>query len=107
MIGGGGLQHLSIDNRKEPCVRVFREIFFDFRGLAYLCCNTFPDTSQPIGDIQKQDIWEIYAHNYAWRKILFTYGNKPKPCKTCRDEDFYNPKDNHTRYTILHSIREK
>ncbi|WP_158657029.1 SPASM domain-containing protein [Helicobacter aurati] len=53
-----------------------------------MCCNVYYDKAKPIGDIRTQSLEEIFCANYAWRKILFLYSDKPKPCKTCRDSSF-------------------
>ncbi|STQ85573.1 hypothetical protein LS73_009120 [Helicobacter muridarum] len=91
---GGEIGSLSISNRKEPCVRVFREIFIDYRGFAHLCCNVYYDRGKPIGNVAKQSLEEIFCNNHAWRKALFSYHDKPKPCQTCKDSGFSKPEWN-------------
>ncbi len=101
---GGTIKQLSISNRTNPCVRVFREIFFDFLGYSYLCCNIFPDKNNALGSITNQTIEEIYAKNYLWRKILFSYSDKPKPCSTCNDDSMCSKDDQMQREQILKMI---
>lgn len=108
----GSVDFLSSEKRMTPCVRPIREVAIACDGSVYPCCQFFPaceETKNYIaGKIDKSNsIFEIYAAKFLtqWRKQLFTYGEKIKPCATCKDID-YSPKNTEElRVKILSSTK--
>jgi radical SAM protein with 4Fe4S-binding SPASM domain len=76
--------------RISPCLIVFKNVYIDHDGSVVPCCNIRGDepTHQPyIVDklTPENSIFAAYANSVLaeWRKSLFAYGEKEKPCNTC------------------------
>jgi radical SAM protein with 4Fe4S-binding SPASM domain len=111
---GGLIDFLSSQYRTTPCVRPIREFAIAYDGVVYPCCQFFTDSKvsnkSVIGKIdQNVSIFNIYTSNILtrWRKRLFTYGEKQKPCATCRDQDFSIDNTTEKRKSILEQMRIK
>lgn len=109
---GGAVEFLSSKSRITPCVRPIREIAIAFDGRMYPCCQFYPDCDETknyiAGKIDKSNsIFEIYASKFLtqWRKHLFTYGEKIKPCATCKDIDYSPENTEELRVEILNNIK--
>lgn len=112
---GGAVSDLSIENRTNPCVKVFREFTIDYRGRVFPCCNIFPDDINNekyiFGNLNNESIFDIFSSKIwaKWRKSLFITSPKPSPCNTCND-GYFTPtsKDcDKKRLEILNHIKQK
>jgi len=99
--------------RTLPCARPLRELTISYNGNVFPCCQFFPDSIENqqylIDNLSSKSIFETYtSHTLAkWRKNLFTFGDKKKPCDSCRDEDFSKQDSLDIRESILNRLTTK
>ncbi len=108
---GGAVESLSSESRVTPCVRPLREFTIAYDGSVYPCCQFYPDCEESqkykVGQIDKNTgIFNIYSSKILtrWRKDLFVFGEKQKPCATCKDVD-YSKNNNELRKNIIESSK--
>lgn len=108
----GSVDFLSSEKRTAPCVRPIREVAIACDGSVYPCCQFFPaceETKNYIaGKLDKSNsIFEVYAAKFLthWRKHLFAYGEKNKPCATCKDADYSQENTKELRNEVLNNIK--
>lgn len=108
---GGVLDNLSIKNRTQSCVKIFREFSIDHQGRVFPCCNIFPDdpknTKHIFGNLRNENIFDIFSSQIwvKWRESLFTTSLKKPPCSTCSDMLFENDNLNDKKIQILNQIK--
>jgi radical SAM protein with 4Fe4S-binding SPASM domain len=86
-------ESLNVNNeysRNSPCVIPFTEMQIEWDGTILPCCNIHSDVpehqSYVLGKFtENTNIFSIYTNQsfVKWRKTLFDFGPKEKPCKTC------------------------
>jgi radical SAM protein with 4Fe4S-binding SPASM domain len=76
--------------RVSPCLVVFQNIYIDYNGSVVPCCHIRSDEPTHRAYIvdtltTENSIFEAYANSplVEWRKSLFSFGEKEKPCNTC------------------------
>lgn len=77
--------------RESPCLVPFHDIYIDYNGKIVPCCNIRSDIDAHIpylfGDlsIKNQNVFTIFCSEAGvqWRKQLFGYWKKKKPCDYC------------------------
>ena len=109
----GTLEYLKQDKvRENPCMRVFRELTLSHQGKAFPCCQFFPDAPDNqkhiLGDLRFDTIWEIYLNklSVSWRRGLFSFSPKMKPCDSCRDLDNATLSSEERRRSLLSSLTQ-
>ena len=99
--------------RSTPCVRPMREFTISSNGDVYPCCQFYPEATATrphiIGNVTDSSIFEIYASDSLakWRRMLFPYGEKEPPCRTCRDTDYSEESTKELRKKILARVLGK
>jgi hypothetical protein len=97
----------KIKPRSAPCMRVFREFTISHLGQVFPCCQFFPDAESSqkhsLGSIQDMDLWDIYFSEkaQAWRRSLFDFSYKARPCDTCNDPDNAVQESSNVRQRVL------
>lgn len=76
--------------RSSPCLIPFTEMQIEYDGSVWPCCNVHSDVPEHqaylMGKISPSDsLFSVYTNKtfVQWRKSLFDFGEKEKPCKTC------------------------
>lgn len=69
---------------KFPCYAPWTHSLVDFNGLVYVCCMT-REQIQPLGDIRKQSLKEIWEGELYRRIRLNMHPPALKPCQRCDD----------------------
>jgi radical SAM protein with 4Fe4S-binding SPASM domain len=92
----GQLVQLAVPyHRRSPCWVVFQDMYIDYDGSVVPCCNIRSDEpthKDYVVDSLKdgRSIFQAYANSALadWRRDLLTFGEKKKPCDTCRFKAF-------------------
>ncbi len=113
-IGNDRAGTVELNNKKvirnKPCMKPFREIVISTEGNCYPCCNFFPnsDISKQflIGNISKKSIYDVFSSEIMvnFRKNLFDFSPKIRPCNTCNDLDNSTLNTDFRRKEILNNI---
>lgn len=89
----GKLIQLAPYVRTSWCAIVFEEVYIDWNGKVVPCCNIRSDAPEHeryvVDDLSGgRSIFEAYASSFLveWRRSLFNYDPKRKPCDSCRHE---------------------
>lgn len=99
--------------RTAPCARPLREVFIDYNGNMFPCCEFFPDDPKNekyiVGHLSFKSMFDIYASKILakWRKDLFTFNPKTTPCNNCVDVDFSDSHSLEKRETMLKKLAMK
>ncbi|HSQ98148.1 MAG TPA: SPASM domain-containing protein [Rickettsiales bacterium] len=78
-------------DRKEPCFSPFFRMYIDFDASVMPCCNVRHDIPTHkhliMGNITHNNIFEIFTGTKFsdFRKYVEKYGEKIKPCNSCKD----------------------
>lgn len=107
-------QSLSVDThfcRQDPCLVPFHEMQIEWNGMVVPCCNIHTDLPQHSQYILEHltplsDIFSTWtnANFAAWRKRLFNYDVKPRPCTTCH---YARTGDNETLRQLMMVIKSQ
>jgi hypothetical protein len=86
----GGQVAIDDYRRTSWCPIVFKHFYVDWNGKVTPCCNIRSDVPEHeahvVDDLSRgHSIFEAYASSelVAWRRGLFAYGPKEKPCGGC------------------------
>ena len=87
---GGSLGNNAGDVRTQPCLRPFDELQIECDGTLMPCCDLRSDYADhrlcTLGRLKPGDsllaAWASESY-VAWRKALFSFEPKQKPCTTC------------------------
>lgn len=84
--------------RTAPCLIPFSNVYIDWDGSTMPCCNLRSDVPEhaPYVVSRLQDgasLFDAYVALRDWRLSLMRFGEKQKPCDTCRYDDDVVPRE--------------
>lgn len=105
---GGVIESLSIKDRVQPCCVPFREVYIDVDGSIIFCCNIFVN-KKSLSNISDCSIVDTFFSDdmVDIRRGLFSWGDKGKPCNTCKTSDNAIKKTCDMREAILKKVLDK